>query len=75
MTADELKTYFQQHTVQMVLPLTNKLTYQLTPTEVKTLLKNNNIWTDVGPVSVEYPADTKLYIDGKIAEAIAALQS
>ena len=33
---------------------------QLTPTEVKTLLGNNNIWSDGGTVEVEYRADTTL---------------
>lgn len=41
---------------------------QLSPTEIKTLLGNNSIYTDAGSVSVEYVADTKLYIDNKIAE-------
>lgn len=49
------------------------ITYQLTPQEVTTLLGANNIWADCGPVTVEYPADTKLYIDSKIAAAVAAL--
>jgi len=41
---------------------------QLSPTEIKTLLGGNTIYTDAGAVSVEYVADTKLYIDNKIAE-------
>lgn len=41
---------------------------QLSPTEIKTLLGGNTIYTDAGSVSVEYVADTKLYIDNKIAE-------
>lgn len=49
-------------------PLATPQTYQLTPTEVKSLLKNNNIWADTGDVTVEYVADTKLYIDKKLAE-------
>lgn len=38
-------------------------TYQLTPTEVKTILGANNIWADTGDTEVEYRADTKLYIE------------
>lgn len=49
-------------------------TYQLSPTEVKTLLGENNIWADTGDVEVEYRADPKLYIDSKI-EALTALMS
>lgn len=41
-------------------------TYQLTPTEVKTLLKNNNIWADTGDVTVEYVADTKTFIENLV---------
>ena len=43
-------------------------TVQLDPVTVKTLLGYNTIYTDCGPVSVDYPADTKLYIDGKFVE-------
>jgi len=58
--------------VQLVYKLAEPVTYQLTPQEVTTLLGNNVVYTDVGPVSVEYTADTKLYIDNKITQAIAA---
>ena len=34
----------------------------LTPTQIETLLGTNNIWSDAGDVSVDYRADTKLYI-------------
>ena len=65
--------------VQLCYELAAPITYQLTESEISGILETlygaNNIWTDVGTVDVEYPADTKLYIDGKIAEAIAALQS
>lgn len=54
--------------LQVVYPLATPQTYQLTPTEVRTLLGGNTIYTDAGDVSVEYIADTKLYIDNKIAE-------
>lgn len=36
-----------------------------------TLYGQNNVWSDSGPVSIKYRADTKLYIDEKIAQAIA----
>lgn len=39
-----------------------KTTYQLTPTEVTTLLGYNNIWADTGNTDVTYRADTGLYI-------------
>lgn len=54
--------------LQLCVELATPQTYQLTPTEVRTLLGGNNIYTDAGGVTVEYIADTKLYIDNKIAE-------
>ena len=42
----------------------------LTPTEVKSLLGDNNVWSDSGTVDVEYRADTSLVIN-KILEALA----
>ena len=50
--------------VQFSYLMKDPVSYQLTPTEVKTLLANNNIWSDTGSVaSCEYRADTKLYIE------------
>ena len=40
---------------------------QLTPTEVKTLLGSNNIWSDSGTVEVEYRADTTLAYNELVA--------
>lgn len=54
--------------LQLCVELATPQTYQLTPTEVRTILGGNTIYTDAGDVSVEYIADTKLYIDNKIAE-------
>ena len=52
--------------------LATPITYTLTPTEIRTLLGTNNIWADTGDVSMDYRADTKLYIDNKITAAVAA---
>ena len=59
--------------VQFCYELATPITYHLTPTEIKSILGDNNIWADAGDTSVEYRADTKLYIDKKIAEVINAL--
>jgi len=40
----------------------------LTPETLSTLLGTNVIWADTGAVGVTYKADTKAYIDGKIAQ-------
>ena len=55
-------------TGNLVYPLATPVTYNLTALEVIELLKGiNNVWADCGNVSIEYPADTKLYIDKKLA--------
>jgi len=58
--------------VQLCYELATPTEIQLTPQEVRTLLGVNNIWSDGGDMEVEYPADTKMYINKKITEAIAA---
>lgn len=58
---------------QVVYKLATPITYTLTPTEIKSLLGDNNIWADTGNTEVTYRADTTKYIDKKIAEVINAL--
>ena len=41
-------------------------TYQLTPTEIDTLLGENNIWSNAGDVEVTYRADTESYVGNQI---------
>ena len=53
---------------KLVYTLKTPVTYQLTPTQVKTLLGVNNIYSDTGDVEVTYRADIDLYIAKKIAE-------
>ena len=67
MTDAELKTFMANNTVTIAYNLETPQTYQLTPQEVKTLLGYNNI-SSTGTVDVIYHADTKLYIDKRIAE-------
>lgn len=71
-TAEEFNTWATQNDLQVVYTLATPIEYQLTPQEVTTLLGNNVVYTDVGPVSVTAPRDTKMYVDNKIAEAVAA---
>ena len=60
--------------VHLVYELATPVTYQLTNQQVIQLLSFNNIWADTGKINaVEYPADTKLYIDGKIASLQALI--
>ena len=65
-TKEAAKTWVQNHPFSVVYPLANPVTYQITPTEVSTLLGANNIWADTGDIDVTYKADTQLYIDKKI---------
>ena len=47
----------------LIYELAEPITIQLTPHEVRSLLGQNNIFADTGDSSVEYRADTKLYIE------------
>ena len=58
--------------VELCYPLATTQTYTLSASQVQTLLGTNNIWADAGDTTVQYRADTKLYIDNKITQAIAA---
>ena len=59
--------------VMAIFKLKESVVYTLTPTEIKSLLGDNNIWADAGDTEVTYRADTAMYIDKKIAEVINAL--
>ena len=74
-TIEDTKTYCQSQItagtpVTFVYPLAEPQTIQLTGTQIKSLLGINNMWSDVGDIDVEYRADTKLYINKKIQEAL-----
>lgn len=66
MTVESWKTWLASHNMQIVYPLATPITYNLTPTEVKSLIGINNVWSDAGDMDVEYRADTKLYIDKRL---------
>ena len=61
MSEEDFKTAMSG--VQLVYELATPQTYTLTPRQVTTLLGWNNIWSEADSVSVEYVADTKLYIE------------
>ena len=75
MTAEEFKTAMTG--VQFLCELEKPVTYTLASTQIsgilKTLYGQNNIWANTGDIAVDYPADTKLYIDGKLAELQATI--
>lgn len=72
-TVAEFKTAVTGWT--LVYELANPITYQLTESEISgvlsTLYGSNNIWSSTGDTEVTYPCDTRLFIEGKIAEAVA----
>lgn len=49
--------------VQLVYPLATQQTYTLTPTDVSTLLGENNVWADAGDVEVVYVRDLNITIN------------
>ena len=57
---------------KLVYELATPLTYALSETQINTLLGVNNVWADAGDTSVNFYADTKLYIDKQIALALNA---
>lgn len=65
-TLDAFKASLASTPLQVCYQIT-PVTYQLTPTEVATILGQNNIFADTGNVTVQYRADTKLYIDKVIS--------
>ena len=72
--ANDLKTYLSQNNLTVTfirIPLSSDI--DISPVTVQTLLGQNNVWADCGDVEVEYPCDTKLYIDKRIAAVVAAL--
>lgn len=61
------KTSLASDPMQIVYELATPTEIQLTPTEVKTLLGSNNIWSESGTVEVEYRADSTLAYNELVA--------
>lgn len=53
-SVDDWKTWLSTNNVQIVYELATPITYQLTPTQIKSLLGNNNAWCDTGDVDIDY---------------------
>ena len=62
-TVAEFNELLASHPINLVSKLATPITYTLTPTGIRTLLGENNVWNDCGDTDVEYRADTKLYIE------------
>lgn len=75
-TLEEYETFLASNPLQFVYLLKTPVTITgLTPAQISLLLGENNVWSDTGDTTVGYRADTKLYIDSKLAAAIAELQA
>lgn len=66
------KTYLASNPLQVVYPLAEPISVTLTPTEVDSLLADNNVWADSGDVSVVYRADSTLAYE-QLINAIISL--
>lgn len=68
-TVADMKSYLSSAgALQACYELATPITYQLTPTEIKSLLGDNNVWADAGDTEVTYRADTVMYIDKKLGK-------
>lgn len=54
---NDFKTLLASNNINIVRTLTTPQTYQLTPQQVDSLLGQNNIWADAGPITLEYGKD------------------
>ena len=59
------KTYLNNNPLVITIPVTPQ-TYQLTATQVTTLLGLNNIWADTGSTELTYRADPALYVERRL---------
>lgn len=65
-TVQELKAKLSG--VYLVYEMKTPQTYHFTPTEIATLLGENNVWADTGDIDVAYCADPTLLLDDKLNE-------
>ena len=56
-TADELKSAFASNPLQIVYPLAEPQTYQLTETQINLLTGENNVWSEDGDIDLIYEMD------------------
>ena len=60
--ASDFKAYLAEHPLTVCYKIAEPIAIQLTPNQINSLYGVNNIWADTGDTTVEYRADTKLYI-------------
>jgi len=64
----EWRTWLSTNNLQAVYELATPITYQLTPTQIKSLLGSNNAWCDTGDVNVKYITQPYDGISAKYSE-------
>jgi len=69
----QVRQWLIDNAVTICYELATPTDFTVTPQEVPTLYGSNTVYADSGDVSVEYPADTKLYINKVITDAVSAL--
>ena len=67
------QAWFADNPTQVVFELATPIEVDLDPVTISTLLGTNNIFADCGDTTVDYYADTTLFVNKKIAAAVAAL--
>ena len=73
-TIAKYNAWLAENKPTIILWIIEPITYSLTASQITTLLGQNNLWHDAnGEITVGYKANTKLYIDGKIAELVAQI--
>lgn len=68
------KTLFNQNPLEVCYELATPTEIQLTPTEVKTLLGQNNIWADSGDVTVEIGQNPNVLVNPTLFEACPLIE-
>ena len=72
-TIESFKAFLSNNNLQVAYKISTPTTYTLTSDRLTTLLGTNNVWADAGQVTIDYRADTALYIDKKLAELQALI--
>lgn len=54
-----VNAYLQEHPLQICYKLATPIEISITPTQIATLVGQNNIWSDAGDVTVTYKAETE----------------
>jgi len=73
LSQSEWKAQYPDLVIQVVLPLLEPKTFQLTPREIIAITGGGILSSDCGNTSVTFQAELKKYVDKKIQEAVLSL--